>query len=156
MNTNLRWVQRFQNFNKAFKKLAEAIEYIQLKSPDTIDAPQNPKRIQDEILVEGLIQRFEYTHELALNVMKDYCTYRGITGIGGSRDATREAFRLAIITDGKVWMDMIASRNESSHTYNQATANSIYIRIIQEYFHAFKAFHNIMEDKSNQLSNNPW
>lgn len=93
---------------------------------------------------EGLIQRFEYTHELAWNVMRDYLVYQGEQNIGGSRDATREAFRIGLITDGEGWMDMIKSRNLTSHTYNNSTAEEIYLKIIKEYYPLFLTFHQKM------------
>ena len=101
----------------------------------------------DEIIKEGLIQRFEYTHELAWNVMKDYAIYQGNTSVGGSRDATREAFQLQLVSDGKVWMEMIGSRNKTSHTYNEETADEIYSQILNAYFPAFLEFQKNMEAK---------
>lgn len=103
--------------------------------------------VLDEMIKEGLIQRFEYTHELAWNVMKDYAAYQGNANVGGSRDATREAFQLKLISNGKVWMDMIGSRNKTSHTYNEETADEIYSRILNEYYPAFLEFQENMEVK---------
>ena len=103
--------------------------------------------VLDEMIKEGLIQRFEYTHELAWNVMKDYAAYQGNANVGGSRDATREAFQLKLISNGKVWMDMIGSRNKTSHTYNEETADEIYSRILNEYYPAFLEFQKNMEAK---------
>lgn len=99
------------------------------------------------MIKEGLIQRFEYTHELACNVMKDYGTYQGNTTIGGSRDATREAFQLQLVSDGEVWMDMIGSRNKTSHTYDETTADEIYGKILSAYYPAFLEFQTNMERK---------
>lgn len=101
----------------------------------------------DEIIKEGLLQRFEYTHELAWNVMKDYATFQGNTDVGGSRDATREAFQLKLVSDGKVWMEMIGSRNKTSHTYNEETADEIYSKIMNEYYPAFLEFQKNMDAK---------
>ena len=140
MNADVRWKQRFENFQKAFQKLVEAVAYI--KNNDS-----KVEVILDEIIKEGLIQRFEYTHELAWNVMKDYATYQGNTTVGGSRDATREAFQLQLMSDGAVWMDMIGSRNKTSHTYNEATADEIYLKILNDYFPAFLEFQKNMEYK---------
>jgi nucleotidyltransferase substrate binding protein (TIGR01987 family) len=100
-----------------------------------------------EMIKEGLIQRFEYTHELAWNVMKDYAEYQGNSTIGGSRDASREALQLKLISEGEIWMDMIISRNKTSHTYNEETANEIYSKILKEYYPAFVKFRNLMEEK---------
>ena len=68
----------------------------------------------DELLKEGLIQRFEYTHELAWKVMKDYAEYQGYTDVRGSRDALRQALQMGLINDA-VWMDSIEDRNLISH-----------------------------------------
>ncbi len=89
----------------------------------------NAEEVLDEIIKEGLIQRFEYTYERAWNVMKDYALYQGNSEIGGSRDAIRNAFSLNLISDGDMWMDMIKSRIKTSHTYNDETAQEIYLKI---------------------------
>lgn len=142
MELDIRWKQRFSNYEKALAKLEEAVNHISKDSNDnSIDS------LLDEMLKEALIQRFEYTHELAWNVMKDYAHYQGNIDVAGSRDATREAFQLHLITEAHTWMDMIASRNKSSHTYNEVTANEIYIKILSEYFPLFKAFQLIMQKK---------
>lgn len=77
--------------------------------------------------------------------MKDYASFQGNTNVGGSRDATREAFQLKIVSDGKIWMDMIGSRNKTSHTYNEETADEIYSKIMNEYYPAFLEFQKNME-----------
>lgn len=137
---DIRWEQRFSNFSKAMDKLQQSVEYIH-KNFEIED------EILDEMIKEGLIQRFEYTHELAWNVMKDYAEYQGNSTIGGSRDASREALQLKIIVDGEIWMDMIKSRNKTSHTYNEETANEIYSKILNEYYPTFVKFRNLMEQK---------
>lgn len=145
MEDDIRWKQRFSNYLKALNKLTEAVRFIQ---DDESDFDTHNTNTLDEIIKEGMIQRFEYTHELAWNVMKDYAKYQGNTTIGGSRDATREAFQLKLISDGKVWMDMIASRNKTSHTYNEDISEEIFNKIITEYYSAFLEFRNVMEAKS--------
>ena len=136
--------QRFSNFTKAFDKLKQSVKYIQqnFSSEESLN-----DEILDEMLKEGLIQRFEYTHELAWNVMKDYAEYQGNPNIGGSRDASREAFQLKLITNGQIWMDMISSRNKTSHTYNEEIANEIYDKILNEYYPAFIELKDTMEEK---------
>ncbi len=149
MSKDIRWEQRFSNFKKALHKLTQAVEYIQQahNNGDLADHPDDLENVVDEIIKEGMIQRFEYTHELAWNVMKDYAIYQGNPNIGGSRDATREAFQLKLISDGEIWMDMIGSRNQTSHTYNDETAGEIYLKILDEYYPAFLDFHDTMESK---------
>ena len=149
MEQDIRWQQRFANYNKALGKLQQAVNYIKHNFIND-NEPINDEEfghVLDEIIKEGLIQRFEYTHELAWNLMKDYAEYQGNSTVGGSRDATREAFELKLFTNGHVWMDMIDSRNKTSHTYNQITANQIYAKILNEYYPAFIEFKNSMEEK---------
>lgn len=155
MNQDVRWVQRFSNYVKALDKLRQSVEYINHslinKNNDLTDHEEN---VLDEMIKEGLIQRFEYTHELAWNVMKDYTEYQGNSNVGGSRDATREAFQLNLITDGQIWMDMISSRNKTSHTYNEATANEIYAKILSDYYRALLDFKKTMEEKRSGKQQN--
>ena len=145
---DIRWEQRFSNFIKAQEKLTQSVKYIQenLLEDDSV-SDEFLDSVLNEMIKEGLIQRFEYTHELAWNVMKDYAEYQGNPNVGGSRDAIREALQLKIIDNGDVWMDMIKSRNKTSHTYNQATAEEIYGKILREYFPAFVKFKSTMNLK---------
>lgn len=134
MNTqDIRWQQRFQNFLKAFSLLEEGV----MKYRD--------KGISD-LEEQGLIQRFEFTHELAWNVLKDYFEYQGNTEITGSRDATREAFNKGLIIDGEGWMEMIKSRNKSSHTYNEEIADEIVKNVVQWYYTLFLTFKDTMTE----------
>jgi nucleotidyltransferase substrate binding protein (TIGR01987 family) len=149
MEQDIRWEQRFSNFGKALHKLSQAVEYIKNNLLEDDHEGEGLDYILDEIIREGLIQRFEYTHELAWNVMKDYAVFQGNTSIGGSRDASREAFQLKIISNGQVWMDMIGSRNKTSHTYNEDVANEIFVKIMKEYYPAFLEFQQIMESKKS-------
>ena len=79
--------------------------------------------------------------------MKDFLFEIGDVKIYGSKDATREAFKAELIEKGDVWMEMIKSRNKSSHTYNEETADEIYTKILNEYYAAFISFQQVMEDK---------
>jgi len=144
MEKDIRWEQRFSNYLKAVAKLKQSVKYIQ-KNFNT--AASLKDEILDEMIKEGLIQRFEYTHELAWNVMKDYAEYQGNSSVGGSRDASREAFQLKLISNGHLWMDMISSRNKTSHTYNVETANEIFDKIVNAYYPAFIEFKETMEEK---------
>lgn len=126
MSQDIRWQQRFANYRKALAQLTAATEL----------AAQRPL---SDLEKQGLIQAFEYTHELAWNCLKDFLTHRGQQNIYDSRDATRKAFELGLIGEGAVWMDMIASRNRTSHTYNQATADAIASAITQQYQPQFLA-----------------
>lgn len=100
-----RWEQRLENFSKALKQLENAVLLAE-------------ERELSDLEKQGLIQAFEFTHELAWNVMKDYFFFQDNISIIGSRDATREAFSIKLIQDGEGWLEMIKSRNKTSHTYN--------------------------------------
>ena len=88
---------------------------------------------------QGLIQGFEFTHELAWNVLKDYLDAQGYVGLIGSRNATRQAFKDGLIQDGEAWMDMIKARNLTSHTYNTTVAEGIAADILARFYPAFVA-----------------
>lgn len=76
--------------------------------------------------------------------MKDYFVYQGNSSITGSLDAVREAFSKGLVEDGEGWMEMIKSRNQTSHTYNQSVADAIVERILTLYFRLFQSFYNRM------------
>ena len=124
---DIRWEQRFSNYQKALAQLQKFIDKGDLS----------------ELEEQGLIKAFEYTYELAWNTMKDFLEYRGQTDIYGSRDVIRKAFELGLIEDGENWMDMLISRNKTSHTYNQETADEI-CKVVREQYH--KLF-RLLEEK---------
>ena len=101
----------------------------------------------------GLIKAFEFTHELAWNVMKDYFEYQGNTTITGSRDAIREAFRRGLIADGDGWMETIAGRNKSAHAYDEATANQLAEAITTRYLELFETLASRMKDLPGDARN---
>ncbi|MDX2345277.1 MAG: nucleotidyltransferase substrate binding protein [Legionella sp.] len=138
-NTDIRWHQRLDNYTRALKQLESAVELTST-------------RALSELEKQGLIQAFEFTHELAWKVMKDYFFFQGQSDITGSRDATRAAYSKNLIQDGEGWMEMIKSRNQTSHTYNQAVADEIVQHITQSYYVCFKQFLEKMESlkKANE------
>ena len=93
-----------------------------------------------------MIQAFEYTHELAWNVMKDFFEHQGAPNIRGSRDATREAFRNRLIEDGEAWMKMIMARNLTSHAYDQINAEQALAEIQNSYHEQFLKFQQTMAE----------
>ena len=97
---------------------------------------------------QGLIQAFEFTHELAWNTLKDFLVYQGVEhSIIGSRDATRLAFENQLIKNSEAWMEMIKSRNKTSHTYNEETADEIATLIIESYYAEFEQLRTRLESK---------
>jgi nucleotidyltransferase substrate binding protein (TIGR01987 family) len=128
---DIRWIQRLAHFSQAFSQLKEAVELAQVRRLSKLEE-------------QGLIQAFEYTHELAWNTLKDFLDERGAHNLYGSKDTTREAFKRGLIENGEAWMEMINSRNLTSHTYNEGTAAQIASAILEVYFPEFSAFQEQM------------
>jgi nucleotidyltransferase substrate-binding family protein len=137
MQEDIRWVQRLDNFSRALSRLEGAVKIVSSRIKFGEDV--------DELLEEGMIQRFEYTHELAWNTMKDYEEYQGYTDIRGSRDAIRKALEIGLVDDRR-WMESIADRNRSSHNYDELVVSGILVNIIEVYFPLFKAFEANMKN----------
>ncbi|MDR3306063.1 MAG: nucleotidyltransferase substrate binding protein [Endomicrobium sp.] len=138
MQNDIRWKQRFDNYKRALNNLEKA---------EILAKERNLSKLEKQ----GLIQAFEFTHELAWNVLKDYLETKGFMDIHGSRDSTRVAFKEGYIQNGEVWMDMIKSRNESSHTYDETTANKLAKVILESYLQEFKTLRNTMQKLTDDL-----
>ena len=125
-NQDIRWIQRANNFDKAFSQLKDAVELARRHQLSKLEAL-------------GLIQRFKYTHELGWNTLKDFLEEHGTLNLYGSRDTTRAAFRADLIENAEIWMAMIQSRNLTLHTYNESTAAQIVEAILDVYYAEFQA-----------------
>ena len=129
---DIRWQQRFANYQKALLQLQNAVELSNQRALSSLEK-------------QGVIQAFEFTHELAWNLLKDFLQDQGNQNIRGSKDATREAFKVELIQDGEQWMAMIQSRNISSHTYNEHTAEQLVNAIIHDYYPLFRTLKKEIE-----------
>ena len=127
MSEDVRWKQRFQNFKKALATVKNAIEIAECRELSNLEK-------------QGFIQGFEFTFELAWNVMKDYLEEQGITEIIGSKNAVRHAFNEGLIEDGESWMEIINSRNLSSHSYDEEIAEKLIKKITGNFYGEFTAF----------------
>ena len=134
MDADVRWKQRFQNYKKAVATLKDAVELA--KSRELTDLEK-----------QGVIQGFEFTFEIAWNVLKDYLEDQGVSGIIGSKGAIRQAFNMGLIADGQVWMDMVKDRNLASHSYDEDTAKGLVAEIVNNYYFQF----NTLAEKMNSL-----
>ena len=124
MTEDIRWKLRFDSFLNAFKVFDYGIGA----------ADQRPL---SDLEALGLIHAFEFTHELAWNLLKDYLEFQGVFHIVGSRDASREAFNRGLVTDGQAWMEMIKSRSLSSHTYSKKVADELILDVRVRYHRCF-------------------
>jgi len=123
----VRWKQRFQNFKKAFDLMISAVE------------KPNLSRLEKE----GLIQRFEYTFELAWKTLRDYMRFGGVeTDL--PRDVIKEAFANGLIKDGQTWIDMLDKRNLMSHVYDESAFEAVHAKVIGEYCQAIRQLHDFL------------
>lgn len=129
---DIRWIQRLRSFSKAFGQLRAAVQ---------LAGQRRLSRLEEQ----GMIQAFEFTHEQAWNTLKDFMEDRGTKKLYGSKDVTREAFRLGLIEDGEIWMKMVESRNLTSHTYDETTAAQIASAVVDTYFAEFELLLEKME-----------
>lgn len=123
MTQDIRWQQRFKYLNKAFTQLEKAVK---LESYSDLER-------------EGLIQRFEYTYELAWKTLQDFLEFTGYVDVKGPRPVIEQAFKNGLIEDGNGWMAMKKSRELTSHTYDEDTAIEIADAIINRYYSLFQS-----------------
>lgn len=121
MSADIRWKQRFENFEKAFKNLEDALAKTELSKLEKA----------------GVIQIYQFTFELAWKTAKDYLEDKGVS-VKFPRDAIKEAFTYEIIDDGELWMDMLQKRNLMAHTYDEALADLAFNLIVTQYFAALR------------------
>lgn len=122
---DIRWCQRFSNYQKALGKLGDVVELAANKA-------------LSELEKEGMIQRFEYTYELAWKTLQDLLRDKGFLELSRPNPVISQAFKDGIIKDGEGWRKMKISRQLASHTYNSETAEDIAECIIDFYFDLLK------------------
>ncbi len=115
----IRFKQRFQNFEKAFMQLKNAV----VRADEL-----------DDLSKEGLIQRFEYTFELSWKTLKDYLEYETSQTILSPREVIKTAFKMELLDNGEYWLEMLNKRNLMAHTYNQDYFHQVFESIISSYF----------------------
>lgn len=114
-----RWKERLEDLEKAVNRLEEAIE--------------ESKKANFLTLKDGVIQRFEFTLELSWKTLKHFLNSEGIETAITPKSTVKEAFKLGILKNIDVWLEMLDDRNLSSHIYNQTIAEEIYERIVLKY-----------------------
>ena len=112
-----RFEERKQDLLNATERLKEAL-----------------KQEENDIVIDCVLHRFEFTFELAWKTMKDFLEYNGISeNIGSPREILRRAFESHLIEDGEEWIDMMLARNSLSHLYDEETSRKIYKEIKEKY-----------------------
>ena len=137
--SDVRWLQRLENYGRALATLQRALQTAR-------------ERPLSELEEQGLIQAFEFTHELSWQLLKDYLVDQGASGISGSRDAVREAVVRELLPAGSedTWMAMIRSRNLTSHTYNPELAREIAALIVQRYAPALLELEGLLQQRAQR------
>ena len=121
-----RFKERLDDLEKAIQRLEEALQ------EETTD-----------LVIDGVLHRFEFTFELAWKTMKDYLEYQGISQkIGSPREVIKETFSAGIIESGDIWIEMMLSRNSLCHLYDEETSRDIYNQIKEIYFKEIKNLEN--------------
>jgi len=128
---DIRWQQRFENLLRAFAQLESAVKQVETAN---------------DLEKEGLIQRFEYTFELAWKTAKDYLESKSID-VKFSSDIIKEAFKYEMIEDGELWMKMLESRNKLAHTYNEENFKSGVALIVNDFYPGIKQFIAYLQSK---------
>jgi len=145
-----RWQYRFDNFKRAYILLREAIE-------------QTQERKLSQLEKEGIIQRFEYTIELAWKTMKDYLESQNLVlDQVTPRAVIKEAFAAKLVTDGQVWMDALDARNKMFHTYDFRKFEEVitdiqkhYLTVIED-LHFKLLEHSVSEEQAMAFSQRPY
>lgn len=132
---DIRWIQRFSNFNKAFSQLERFTQVAEL----------------NEMEEQGLIKAFEYTYELAWKTLQDLLKEKGYLDVVGPIPVIEQSFKDGYIKDGSSWMRMHKSRNLTSHTYDEETAEEIIKSIHNEYYDTLNDLRVKLETEQNKL-----
>ena len=132
-NEDIRWRQRFRNFEKS---------YLQLHRTLDITTPSEAERA-------GLIQFFEITFELAWKLLKDYLEEQGFV-VKSPKETIKQAFQIDLIEQGHTWIDALADRNLTTHTYDEKTALAIETKIRNDYFPLLKTLYHRFKDKTEK------
>lgn len=124
---------KLNNLNKALKRLKEA-------------AVEMDKTHSSDVVRDGLIQRFEFTYELAWKATKDYLEDIGIMDKNSPKVVIKEAYAQKLICNEQIWLSMIKDRNMTSHLYKEAMAKEIAERIMNCYIHEFDKLVKALSD----------
>lgn len=135
-NQDIRWKQRFQNYEKAFNRLSRAIEIVRI-TPD------------DDLLQSGLGQTYEYTFELAWKTLKDYLEMEGFL-LRSPRETIRQGFQSGYITNAEDWLQALADRNLTVHIYDDEIIARVLKDIYERYFFILREFYNNFKTRINE------
>lgn len=139
MEQDIRWLQRYDSYHRANKRI--------------LDITESEKRADDlsELEMEGLIQRFEYTFELAWKTLQDLMRYKGYEFVQGPNGTLQMAFEDGMISGHDGWRRMAKARITTSHTYNEGDDIEIVRKIYDEYSRLLKQLDDKLEQEKLRL-----
>jgi nucleotidyltransferase substrate binding protein (TIGR01987 family) len=126
---------KVRNFGKAIHRLQESIDFWN----------QNKEW---DVVRDGVIQRFEFTYELAWKATKVILEQSGVMDANSPKAVIREAYAQRLITDEDIWLNIISDRNLTSHVYKEEMADEIVNRISSLYLSAFKELYQKITEES--------
>ena len=131
---DIRWKQRFQNFEKAYHKFQHALQF-------QAEEPEN------ELYQMALVQAFEFTFELGWKTVKDFLLYSGVKKVSLPRDVIKQGFHHQVIEDGQLWIDMMLDRNLMAHTYSEENARQALEKIRSRYQEGLRQVYVYLKDR---------
>ena len=134
VSPDIRWKQRFENYERALRLLREALADVESLS---------------KLEKEGAVQRFEFTVELAWKTMKDYLEYNGVVlDQSMPKPVVKQAFAAKMIRDGQLWIDMLDCGNLLSHTYDEKVFNQAVQEMAKRFLHGFDELYDFFKKRS--------
>ena len=133
MDKDIRWKQRFDNFNRAVLYMSKALDAYQ-------------KDQKNDLYKLALIGSFQFSFELAWKCLKDFLNYSGVH-VSLPRDVIKQAFHHQLIQDGQLWIDMLDDRNLIAHVYDEKKADAAVLRIGEDYFRGICQVHAFLKSK---------
>lgn len=123
MSEDIRWKQRFHNFTRAYTLLGEVV----LVDKDITE--------NEPIVKEGIVQRFEFTFEMAWKTLKDKMEHDGLVIEKVSpKPLLKLAYQSKYIDNIELWLEMASDRNLMSHTYNFAIFDQVLRKLQLSYY----------------------
>lgn len=133
---DVRWKQRFQNYEKAYSRFCRAIDVVK-------------EHRDDDLLQSGLVQTYEYTFELAWKTLKDYLELEGFL-LRSPRETIRQGFQSGYITNAEDWLQALADRNLTVHIYDDEVINRVLQDIFERYFFILQDFYVSFKERVNE------
>ena len=127
-------LQKIENYHPAVAQLEQAVT-VYSRDPD------------DALYRDGLIQRFEFTVELAWKSLREYLEDQGsVLAVVSPRAVLKEAYAAGVIQDADVWDAVIRSRNITSHVYDEQTAIDVAAHICGQYLPVLQKLDNFYRE----------